>query len=190
MRLWTIQPKTILKEINNKGIFYCNEKLAKNIEDGSFKPAYDWLVNQMEKRLLNSKKPNNVNYPIWSWYLWNGENCNPSSFLEEEEKEKYVCIELDIPEEHVLLSDFGEWHAVLNDFYLDNSMNEEEWNKEMEYYDNLPFEKKEKIKRKSWENIFIIEKVKNEWREKGYYVQATFWLLKKEWIKEISYFTN
>ena len=193
MRLWTIQPLNVVDELNKKGYFYCNPKLAKDIEDGSFKDAYDWLVKEMDKRLPKESKPNEVTYPIWAWYRVYGENTKPNLALEEyhyaKSGTKLACIEIEIPDDYVLLSDYGNWHFVLNDSYLDNSMNEEEFDKETKYFDNLNYKKKEKVKKKSWEKIFDINKFKNEWRENGYHVQATFWYLNKEWVKEISYFT-
>lgn len=61
---------------------------------------------------------------------------------------KYVCIEFEIPDNQVLLSDFNAWHYVLNNSWNDDSKNEEEWEKMQDNFDKLDGETKTKIKRK------------------------------------------
>ena len=87
------------------------------------------------------------------------------------------------------MSDFENWHCVLNKSYCDESQSEDEWNHIMEWYDSLPAEEARQVALESWDNIFNIEKYENEWRKNGYYVQAVFWEIKAENVIDVRYFT-
>ena len=54
MKVWTIQPKEVLDEINNKGVYVCDPDKSE-ISDGMvldyFKFGYDWIVSEMDKRI-------------------------------------------------------------------------------------------------------------------------------------------
>ena len=102
-------------------------------------------------------------------------------------KEPHVCIELEIPEQEVLLSDFAAWQRVLDDQYIDFSFSEEEYQKTREKYELLSPEDQQETKQKSWENIFFIMPHQNGWIRTGEYVQAAFWELKPEYIKSVRY---
>lgn len=190
MKLWTIQPIEILEEINEKGYFCCNETKAENITgDFSFKSAYDWLVPEMEKRI--GKKPNNINYPIWAWHTRDWKRKKPDLRFSAYDKKgtKCVCLEIEIPDNEVVLSDFSAWHFVLNNMYLDDSKNEFEWDKYQKEFNILSQSEQEIAKRNSWQKIFNVTPIKTDWIENGRFIQATFWKLKKENIRKIQYFT-
>ena len=120
MRLWTIQPLEVLEKIKQKGEFVCNPVYS----DSDFKRAYYWLVKQMDSRGI--EHPYGLELPIWAWYKTDWENKKPD--LEQEDfsdkRENLVCIELEIDDKDVLLSDFYAWHYVLNDSFLDSSHND------------------------------------------------------------------
>lgn len=66
-----------------------------------------------------------------------------------------VVLELEIPDDEVLLSDEENWHYALNNRYLhDVTDDENKWDEVDAWFDNLPFDEQETIKRKSWEQIF------------------------------------
>jgi len=98
-----------------------------------------------------------------------------------------VVIELEIPDDEVLLSDHENWHCVLNDWYL-HDVNDEEgkWEENDAWFDNLPSDVKESVKRNSWEKIFDKDETDNDWD----FVQATFWELRVEQVKNVRRFTG
>jgi hypothetical protein len=187
MVLWTIQPVEVYKQIKRDGYYKFNSALAENYKD--FKNSYDWLERQMNIRGIN--KNNCEEGLVWAWYKWNGIRKNPdlkeSGFAES--GEKMVCMEIDIPDNRVLLSDFDAWHYVLNDWWIDDSTNEKEWDENHKWLDTLRYAKQREIREKSWQKIFDIEELDTEWVKKGFYVQATFYGLELKDIKKIQYFT-
>ena len=124
--------------------YICNPKKAMYISDKevSFKESYDWLVSEMEKRI--GKRPAGVSYPIWAWHTrdWKYKKPDLRQAGYESQGTKCVCIEFEIPDNQVVLSDYDTWHFILNDWYFDNSKNEEEWESKHKYYDSLCPEKK------------------------------------------------
>lgn len=52
----------------------------------------------------------------------------------------HACIEIEIPDDEVLLSDFDEWHCVLNRFLVSDT--EEEGEQQDAYYETLPNDEK------------------------------------------------
>lgn len=191
MRLWTIQPIEVWKELNKKGYFICDPIKAEYISDKewNFKEAYDWLVGQMENQV--GEKPKGVSYPIWAWHTrdWQHKKPDLRNVGLGNKGEKSVCIEIEIPENRVVLSDYDAWHYVLNNWYFDNSNNEEEWEKAHKNFDRLDKDKREKIKQQSWQNVFNISSFKNDWFQRGRYIQATFWVLYLKDVKDVKFFT-
>lgn len=102
-------------------------------------------------------------------------------------EEKPVCLEIEVPDKDVLLSDFNAWHFVLNNSYLDDSNNEEEFEKMHAEFDALSLKEKDEKKRASWQSIFDVSKytIGDGWRANGFYVQAVFYGLKKEQIRKV-----
>ena len=102
-----------------------------------------------------------------------------------------VCIELEVPDEKVLLSDFDLWHFVLNDWWLDapemftEGYTEEDYDRNQKWFKGLSEEEKRLEKEKSWEMVLNIEPFESEWISRGQYVQAVFWELKGEWVKKV-----
>lgn len=190
MRLWTIQPVEVLEEINRLGYYICNPKKAMYISDKevNFKSSYDWLIIEMEKRI--GKRPNGVSYPVWAWHTrdWQYKKPDLRQAGYDTPGTKCVCIELEVPDSEVVLSDYDVWHFILNDWYFDNSMNEEEWDSKHKYYDRLSPEKKLEKKLKSWQGVFNITPYESDWFCRGRYIQATFWVLKSSYIKKVQYF--
>lgn len=107
MRLWTLQHEDALRIVREKGIFRADGRRC----DHDFRDAYVWLRLQVKERIHRAK-----GRPLtWAWkqpkpdlrrsgHLYTG---TPG-----------VRIELEIPDERVLLSDFDGWHFRLNSSYL------------------------------------------------------------------------
>lgn len=188
MRLWTIQPPEVIKIIEENGEFTCDTALSENYED--FHDAYLWLIKQMDKRGI--EHPKVLTLPLWAWHTFDKKHMQPNLECGQlgVPNEKYVCIEFEIPDNQVLLSDYNAWHYVLNRSWYDDSTNEEEWENMHAWFDSLNGKKKEELRKKSWQKIFNLEFRDSNWDSNGHYIQATFWVLKKSMIKNVTYFTE
>lgn len=189
MKLWTIQPLEVWNELQSKGYFVCDSEKSDFIKSYKcFKDSYDWLVGEMEKRV--GKRPKGINYPIWAWYIRDWKYKKPD--LRESgyglKGENLVCIEIEKKDRDVVLTDFDTWHFVLNNGYIDKSISEKEWEKNMAWFDSLPIRQQEKLKKESWQEIFNITPFKNDWMQRGRYVQATFWYLSLQEVQKIQIF--
>lgn len=191
MRLWTIQPVEVYDLIMKEGVYRCDPSIAFTglAGDREFFEAYSWLVKQMAIKV--GPPPENVKFPVWAWHTRKWEHKKPDLRLSAYTKPgtKCVCIELEIPDKDVLLSDFDNWHFVLNNLYFSNAKNEEENDRLDTEFEKLSNSEKKRVKEKSWENIFDLTPIDNDWECRGRYIQATFWELKKEYIRKIQYFT-
>lgn len=190
LKLFTIQRPDVLYKIMQNG--YYRTDMSKT--DSFFSEHYGFMIEQMIDRCIEFPKGFSdpfKNPPVWAWYIYDGENKVPDN-LETcgvgVEGEEYVCIEFEIEEDDVLLSDFDAWHNVLNNSWYEGSLSEPEYNTLHEWYDRLPGKEKEILKTISWERIFDIEKFKNEWTSRGFYVQGTIWELRKEMITNVRKF--
>ena len=145
MVLWTVQPTTVVEELEKEGVYRCNPQKAPCLSDGSFTNAYRWLVKQMYTIIGNS--PKGINYPVWAWYITDKKHQRPDMRKSAFRVFEPSClIELEVPDNEVLLTDYNAWHCVLNNDlnykanYLDIS--DEEWwglaEKEDEYFFSLP----------------------------------------------------
>ena len=136
--------------------------------------------------------PSGVKYPVWAWYMQNGRHCKPDLRRERwgygPGDEQYSCIELEIPDNEVVLSDFDDWNIILNNGLI--SYSEPEYEELEEYYKSLPEEQKQTYMHKNWERVFDITPSRSEWANRGFWVQATFWELRSEYIKDVRYFNT
>ncbi len=183
MKLWTIQPLSALDEIEKTGAFRCREELSFNLsKPDSLKKQYEWLIQRMEQKI--GPRPEGVDYPIWSWHTWDFERQCPeadsAAFLKRTEDK--VLLTLEIPETDVVLTDFDAWQIVMQGGYLTTETDEdvlEELEERLFAMDDEAFH--EAIV-ESWENVFDVEKRDIPDFQKGRYVQATFWEIRKEYI--------
>lgn len=108
MRLWTIQDRPAHQRLLNRGVLYGDWR---RVDAQCFKPAYKWLCDQMEKRGIRLRgRP-----PMWAWPHKPDMRTSAHNYRG---KNGVVLLELEVPDELVLLSHFNAWHCVLNDHYL------------------------------------------------------------------------
>ena len=62
MRLWTMQPESILTELSRKGVVTCTTSLSENFSD--FKDAYLWMSEKMTEKGI--KNPDSTVLPLWA----------------------------------------------------------------------------------------------------------------------------
>lgn len=184
MRLWTVQPEEVFDIIEKHGVFHCDSNKSELILKWGFKDAYLWLSDQMEKRI--GPAPEGVIYPIWAWHTMRYEHKRPDMRYSEFRivKRPFVLMEIEIPDEQVLLSDEVSWHIVLNDGYDPEAKTDAEFDQAYEYYQCQPDDVKKKMRIASWNNVFDITRHNEyDWRDK--FIQATFWELKKDNIVKV-----
>lgn len=182
MILWTMQPRYILDLVQTTGVYICDPERTTMPE---FTKQYDWLAERMTEKV--GPPPAGVRYPVWAWYKQRGKHKKPDLRSERwcygPGNEDYVCLELDVPDELVVLSDFDIWHIVLCDSLISDT--EEEDKQQDAYWNALPEAEKAIYKSKNWERVFITTPMHNDWTKRGELVQATFWELKAEYIRRV-----
>lgn len=186
MRLWTIQPISVLNIINETGEYFVNEDYISEY----FKPAYQWMRTKMKEK-IGEPKNKKIFFPVWAWHttLFNHKKPDLRKNVYGKKDEWYVCIEIEIPDEEVVLSDFESWHFVLNNSYLiAECYDEESYDKEYRRIESLNKEERNNAIRKSWDEIFNIKPFCNDFMCRGRYIQATFWGIKKEQVKKIWFY--
>jgi hypothetical protein len=197
MKLWIIQKKEVWENLIKNGVYSATDSFIQ--ED--FVLAYEYMLKQMRKRIGAASCQNC--YLIWAWYQYMDENKKKPDLRYSGHLEKGahgVLMELEIDSSEVLLSDFELWHYPLNYWYL--PVSEEEGNRfdskieseGFDYYKEKPIRDKyyhNKIE-ESWDKIFDIdwfdEKFEISWRRKDKSIQATFWELKLEQVKNVRFF--
>ena len=187
MILWTIQPIEVWNLIQYRGVYRCDSSKSTMVNMG-FDEAYKWIALQMEKRV--GPPPEGVKFPVWAWYIQNGKHKKPDlrikRWLYGPGDEDYTCIELEIPDSQVLLSDFDVWHLILDNWFI--SETEDEENQLEKYYETLSPESQKAFLYKNWERVLDISPLNNNWIIRGECIQATFWELRKEMIRDVKFF--
>lgn len=209
-----------MNDIDEKGCYVVDEKhiYPNELSDFLGEPdvhvqiAYDWMVEQMSKRLY--PPPEGVKYPIWAWVKqsersWSSEHPGKPDMRSwiTDKPEKVVRLQLEIPEEDILQTDFDLWHVHLNFAYFPKSEQDSDaWDKwleshGLEYLDpshledcRPEVEEAREMIYKSWKRLFNTDELENSYwgcqdAEKQC-IQATFWVLKKEYIQSVEYFTT
>lgn len=183
MIIWTIQPYAVYQRIIKTGHFYSDPKLSFDLKDDiDFQRSYRWMIEQMRRKV--GAPENEGSYPIWAWYKHDYQHKRPD-FRRVRDYSDEVCIELEIPDKKVLLSDFEAWHYVLNNWYYSPATSEKEWNQSIDWLDSLPEKERQKVKRKSWNRIFDITPRKGDWTKNGDVVQACFWALSRDQMRKV-----
>lgn len=180
--LWTIQHEEAYREFEKTGILVANDNCLFCGEDLRF--AYDWLSDQMRKRI--GPPPKDIHYPVWAWYQWEGKrkrmDLRQSGYAKRGTPLVQITFEAD--EDNFLLSDFDAWHSVLMNQYVAND--EAEWNW---FYNQHPHPQQNDVE-PSWDRIFDITHYTPDWdctpEKKS--IQATLWKIDMSQIKKVEHF--
>jgi len=134
MILWTIQPENVWGQLQFTGELRTNtEAMIADHEDfwASTQECYEWLAEQMSQRI--SPRPTTDAFPLWGWYQCTGAKRKRPDLRQRSHVPrgtKAVRLEIELPDEDVLLSDFEMWHVPLNRQYLAVTAKEDrEWDK-------------------------------------------------------------
>ena len=185
MLLWTCQEEAVYNELLKTSVYRCDLNLS-SMKD--CREKYDWLVRQMKQRI--GPPPDKVSYPVWAWYQQQGKHRKPD--LRKERwavgcnGERFACLEIEIPDREVLLSDFDAWCIILSNGLLSDSEQEDRYLEAQ--YEALPPSEKRRMREKNWERVFDLSPLDNDWSRRGYYIQATFWELRLEQVRDVRFF--
>lgn len=181
--MWTNQPYCVYQQLKRNGIFNCDPHKSLLLKEPNFQNAYRWMIQQMKSKIGNP--PQNVKVPIWAWYRSKDyRHCRPDFRWVQDYRDE-ICMEIDIPEEQVLLSEFESWHYVLNNDYFSSATSDEEYEHLNSWFDSLPSKKQQRIKEKSWQRIFDISiRRQGEWTINGETVQGCFWQLRLDQVRK------
>ena len=187
MIIWTMQPKAEFeRQIRETGV--CHE-ITYLDEQTEFPKAYDFLTEEMKKRV--GPAPSGVRYPAWGYQMWEPKrprpdirwlrwNWGPSDM-------EHVRVELDVPDDQVLLLDDYAFPMRLNDWLISDS--EAECDSLHKQYGQLSSEMQEQMKKENWWRVFDITPGGDpDWRGKGESIAACIWEIRKEWIRKIDTF--
>ena len=97
MILWTIQPKSTLDIIKEKGVFTCDTNKSEWYNSSNeFHRAYDWLVKEMDNKGIYH--PKGLQLPLWAWHTIEYKHQKPDYYEMGfgEEGDELVCIEFEI----------------------------------------------------------------------------------------------
>ena len=217
IRLYTIQPIEFVSRLKQDGVIFGDkDKISSRLqlEDmENFTVSYQYLADKMNENQGSSYD----NFPIWFWFKFSRKSFRPDM----RHCKTYVprgddvyLIEADLPLKQVTLTDYDDWHCVLNNWYFakndeakyddfDNRLEKALKTKEIHkfQFDDYPEEFKEEI-RSSWDQIFINintddyqglsqKAIKNKLTEyldsqENYYLQATAFMLKLENVVNIT----
>lgn len=178
MRLWTIQPTHVYDLIIKDGYYICDDTKSSMLQKVHFRFAYNWLVDQMKKHI--GEPPENISYPVWAYV----KKPNLEKEVNTVNPGIKVCIELEIDEKDVLITDHYWWSlTALNSFPYIQTDSEEEFDKRYDEFEKLPWDEQEKVMLKSWENLIL--SASNSCQN---LTQATFWKLEKSQIKNVVFF--
>ena len=195
MKLWTIQTTEFYDTLKKNGVVYCDREswLCQEYRD-----MYDWMANEMRKRIGNPPNPE-VRYPIWAWYQYHSrKKPKPpiSPNVLDSDQEVGVMLEIEIPDDEVLLSDFDLWHVPLNGHPISDDMKLMHRFKAFRAtlggscdFEDYPEDLKHDIMI-TWSAVFDLRTKLRQWMAKAMWnrsIQACFWELKLEQVVKVCY---
>ena len=205
MTLWTIQTIAAWKILEREKVLFNDPRYSRAAEEELFLDAYRWMVKQMERRI--GPKPDNTSFPLWAWYQWHDSKKRKPDLrciAHLPKGERGVRIEFEQSDKEVLLSDFVLWNNYsINYWYLPRTIAEgDAFDAELEAElsrHNLDFSGLKLLPVRayhqriedSWERIFDLdwseEDISDPFDKKS--IQATFWQLNFDQIKDVQFFT-
>jgi len=194
MKVYTIQTIGFYEELLQKGVIYCNRE-SEWCRDN--RAQYDWMAEQMRKRIGEPPMPN-IKYPVWVWQQYNSKKdpippMSPKDISDGQNEA--VMLELDVPDDAVLLSDLDLWIHPLNGWEICGKKESKLFEKEKDAYEknhgkcHQLSDWSPTIQNKivaTWERVFDLDWIDSYQaprKRKNRSIQGTIWLLRKEWIK-------
>lgn len=172
MKIWTIQDARAYEQSDGSCIIY-----DINNSDELDIRSYRWMLNK-----LNKKSGNRGNSMIWGWRRYGSSSDCPD--LNDEwllpQGTKGVCLEIEVPDRLVVLSQFEMWNWILNDNFIPVGWEEASLVGHVSTF----------RKYRSWSSIFDLSFGDVDyWGEcDDRSIQAVFPYLDFRWIKDVTYF--
>jgi len=200
MNLWTIQPIFFWDRLQKDQSVIADSLSVEENHPGLYHDVYQWLISKMNKTSIHRSL--NHKYPLWAWYRWNGRN-DPRPDLRVfrwsyPKGVKFIRIEFEIPEDHVLLFDHQLWLWILSGSYIpisrkdsvdfDNEFNKREIIRKEHVFNRPEFDGMKKKIIKSWDRIFDLKNKSWIYQGMNQQICAVFWELKSEWVTNASFF--
>jgi hypothetical protein len=182
MKLWTIRRANELDELERNGVLRTSSSKA----DADLRTAYDWMAEQMKARI--GSPPEGVDYPIWVWRYFQGfQRMRPDLRARclLPRGTQGIRVELEIPDEKVLLSDFDSWHSVLNNHHYSTGDDEYQEIEDLILRKGLNHPEVERLKRESWQRIFDLSLIADLSNTS---IQGVVWEVPVDYIKKIGHF--
>ena len=182
--LWTSQRIGFYKDVVDAGIAYC-DRLSYWSRHNSL--AYNWIADQMRQRIGPPPLPQ-ITLPVWAWYQYDSKKRNkpPLSPKDKTHYGKEMMMEIEVPDNEVLLSDFSMWMHPLNGWDL---LTDRKLRKKVEEHFFTEFDQKppeiQKLIMDSWVKVFDLKTIDKYYAPrpmKNRSIQATLWCVKKEYL--------
>lgn len=188
MRLYSYMDYDAYKALLTNGSIVGSPKHSDYQE---FEQAYGWLANAMDQRIGMAPVHCNPQWPVFAWSLHDG--LDPLVYDKEStDIHADFLVGFEPPEGSYLLSDFDDWHFILNDWFLPSCGSDDDAGmEEMHIFDNHcaaagydkfgrpgksgPSAEIEAMRRSHWGRIIDFPLSSGS-------VQASLWEIKKEWI--------
>jgi hypothetical protein len=171
LRLWSIHEEAYWDLARSMGRFEL-DSTHPDAFGADLPEAYQWMRAQVARRIANSSG----GWPMWAWPV----RPDMRSYAHTPPPgQRLVMLELRVPAESVVLSDYTDWHNVLNNGYHATAAEDAdeafwqsgEWTRRAN---------DQETKVASWERIFELEP--------GDTVQACIDGPRLEWVKSIRYY--
>lgn len=166
---YSIHPRRIWGKFMNQGY------MEGNNEYGLYSEHYQWMMEQMSKRLPNYQGE----YPVWLW------TEIPEFYrfrFSDVARKKFVLLTIELDDKDVLLSDFEAWHVPLNSGSFDDDI-------------ILPrvYKYNRNVDMSDWEKIFDFDWLKTNFYEnesEELCLQGTTGKIPVEKVVAVKYFTS
>lgn len=200
MQLWTFQGIEIYDQMMREGITYCSKPTMGDNEN--FMYCYRWMAQQMRER-IGEPPLSNIEFPMWAWYQYHSrKKRKPTLSCWDIPQGKSVFMEIELPSEQVLLSDFSMWHSPLNftpvkDFkriWKKMEQQDKLAGKMLDFFD-YPLELQQEIA-DSWTDVFDFsrrdksDKYGLHTSKRNRSIQATFWALRPSDVVDVIFFEH
>ena len=202
VKLWTLQHEDAFRVFKETGVLRANNNYL--FCDVGFTYAYDWIAEEMRKR-IGEPPVEDIKYPIWAWYQWEGKRKRQDLRCSGYAKRgtPMVQLEIEVPINEILLSDFDAWIFVMNYWYIHD--NDDDYNafiKRHEVANNLCrgmaynlndsrlYDMQKEI-RESWPKVFDLENAHKitEFPKEEQSIQATMWQVTMDQVRKVEHFT-
>lgn len=183
MRLWTRQHVSVWEEIKKEHRYFAKKEhiqLKNDTISDYYLELYHWYIKRAEKIVPRENKDQ---YPIWASTAYeNRLHVAEDTYL----------LELEVPEDQAVITDFDKWGYVVNYWYVPKNKGDEKAHNEelkklgigdesaivMGHKGNFYPLLRDKIL-KSWDRIFEIES------HERVMTQATLWEIKEAWVMKV-----